>query len=301
MQNILVIVISFVAGLLLRFVNLKGFNLAKFLNIAIVYVSLPSLILLQIPTLEISHKALIPVAMAWVMTAVTASLILVLSKVYSFKPKETGSLLLVGVLGNTSFLGVPLIELFYGKDYTVYALLYDQLGSFIILATYGSVVIAYYGEDAKVDIKHIIRKVIAFPPFVSLVVAFALRGVQYPETVLYLLKILSSTLIPFALISVGYRLRFSVPLDERKPLYSAIFVKTVFAPLVAIALCLMFSDFDTVAKVSVLEAGMGPMITAAIMANLAGLSPRLTNAVTGYGILFSFVTLPIFYLIIDRL
>jgi predicted permease len=39
-----------------------------------------------------------------------------------------------------------------------------------------------------------------------------------------------------------------------------------------------------------MEAGMAPMITAGAMASLAGLAPRLSAAIVGYGILVSFFT-----------
>jgi hypothetical protein len=35
---------------------------------------------------------------------------------------------------------------------------------------------------------------------------------------------------------------------------------------------------------------MAPMITAGAIASMAGLAPRLSSAIVGYGILFSFIT-----------
>ncbi|MFC2073234.1 hypothetical protein ACFLRS_00090 [Campylobacterota bacterium] len=42
-------------------------------------------------------------------------------------------------------------------------------------------------------------------------------------------------------------------------------------------------------SVSIMEAGMAPMITAGAMASLSGLSPRLSSAIVGYSILISFL------------
>ena len=299
MQNILIISISFILGTILKFVKFKSINIAKILNTLIIYVSLPSLILLNIPSLEISSDTLTPILLPWAVTFITSITTLLIAKRYNFDKKVTGSLLLVGVLGNTSFLGVPMIELFFGKHYITYALLYDQLGSFIILSTYGSVVAAIYSESSSFDIKIIIKKIAKFPPFISLLISFLIRGVHYNHFIISVLTDLSSTLVPFALISVGYQLHLKIDKSDRMPFFTAIFIKTIFSPLVALALCLYFTDMNTIAKVSVLEAGMGPMITAAIMANIAGLSPKLTNAIVGYGILFSFFTLPLFYLLLQ--
>ncbi len=301
MNNILIIAVSFLLGFMLKFVKFGRFNFAKTLNILIVYISLPSLILLKIPYLHISNDTLAPIVLPWVITFITSILVLLIAKKYNLKKEETGSLLLVGILGNTSFLGVPVIQLFFGESYVPYALIYDQLGSFLILSTYGSVVVALYSQNSIFDIKEIAKKVILFPPFLSLIVAFIIRGIQYNSTIIFLLQNLSSTLVPFALLSVGYQLHLKVPKHERKALFIAILTKTVFAPLIALIICLIFTNMNNIVKVSILEAGMGPMITAGIMANLANLAPRLTNAIVGYGILFSLITLPVFYIIILKI
>ncbi len=296
MQNITVILFFFAVGVGLRFV--RDINIAKFLNIGIIYISLPALVLYKIPTLHISSKTLTPVILPWVMAFILPFVVIFFSKKYSLLKKETGSLLLVSVLGNTSFLGVPLIELFYGGNYVPYALLYDQLGSFLILSTYGSLIAGIYGTNKNINFLNIVKKIIFFPPFLSLLLAFFLKDFWVHQAFKTVLNPLSSTLVPFALMSVGCQLRFKVPYSERKALLIAIFIKTVISPAIALILCLIFTDMSMIVKTSILEAGMGPMITAGIMASLAGLKPSLTNAIVGYGILFSFITLPVFYTIL---
>jgi len=44
------------------------------------------------------------------------------------------------------------------------------------------------------------------------------------------------------------------------------------------------------ANVSIMEASMAPMITAAAVASMAGLAPRLSSAIVGYGIILSLGT-----------
>ncbi len=48
-------------------------------------------------------------------------------------------------------------------------------------------------------------------------------------------------------------------------------------------------------QVSIFEAGMPPMVSAGVLAILANLSPALTAALVGIGIVLSFATLPILY------
>ena len=294
------IALFFVFGIFLRFFDLKQIHLAKLLNMGIIYISLPALILYKIPSIRVSSDTLSVLAMPWILALILPAIVILFSKKFNLSKKETGSLLLVSVLGNTSFLGVPLIGMFYGETYIPYALIYDQLGSFLILSTYGSIVVSIYSATGSFDIRIIIKKILLFPPFLALVVAFFLQNSDMDKIFEWILKPLSLTLVPFALMSVGYQLRFQVPKDERKALIIAIIIKTVISPLLALLISLLFFNFDTITKVAILEAGMGPMITAGIMANLAGLKPRLTNAIVGYGILFSFITLPLFYTILSN-
>lgn len=301
MNSITAITLFFLFGIFLRVFDIKKFHLAKLLNMAIIYISLPSLILYKIPTIRVSYDTLIVLVMPWSLAFILSFIVILFSKRFTLSKKETGSLLLVAVLGNTSFLGVPLIGMFYGETYVPYALLYDQLGSFLILSTYGSVVTAIYSSNSNFHIKTIIKKIVLFPPFLALMIAFSLHNSSITQLFEWILKPLSSTLVPFALMSVGYQLKFKVPQDDRKALIIAILIKTIISPIIALLISLAFFNFDTITKVAILEAGMGPMITAGIMANLANLKPRLTNAIVGYGILFSFITLPIFYKILSYL
>lgn len=94
------------------------------------------------------------------------------------------------------------------------------------------------------------------------------------------------------------QLEFKLPKDELKPFGVALCVKLLIAPLIAVVLCYLFSWDTLAAKVSILEAAMAPMITAAAMASMAGLAPRLSSVIVGYGVIFSFLTSYFFYLLI---
>jgi predicted permease len=105
------------------------------------------------------------------------------------------------------------------------------------------------------------------------------------------------TIVPLALVAVGLQLQFRLPKDDFKPFGAALFVKLIFAPFVAIIICALFDFQGIIAQVSILEAGMAPMITAGVLASMAGLAPRLSSSIVGYGILASFVTTGFLYLL----
>ena len=106
---------------------------------------------------------------------------------------------------------------------------------------------------------------------------------------------LASTIVPLALVAVGLQLRFKLPLNDLKPFVLALSTKLVLAPIIAIVLCYIFSWENQAALISIMEASMAPMITAAAVASMAGLAPRLSSSIVGYGILLSFLTTWIVY------
>ena len=62
---------------------------------------------------------------------------------------------------------------------------------------------------ASQDWRAAARKLAGFAPSVALVVAFALRPFELPAGLLAILGRLADTLVPLALVSVGFQLRLS--------------------------------------------------------------------------------------------
>ena len=160
----------------------------------------------------------------------------------------------------------------------------------------------YYSNETKVDVKAIAIKILTFPAFVALIVSLLFIGTTFHPVVISVLSSLASTIIPLALVSVGLQLRFKLPREEIKSFFTAIGVKIILAPLMAIGVVYMFSWEGTVANISILQAAMGPMITAGEVASMAGLAPRLSSAIVGYGTIISFLsTWLVFGLLVDSL
>ena len=137
------------------------------LNQFLIYIALPALVLLKIPTIKIDSNVLTPIVISWVVMLSSAVLIIILSKVMIFARDVTGSLLLVAVLGNTSFLGIPMITSYLGQASLPYIVIYDQIGTFLALATYGTLIVSLYTNANGFSIRDMVKKVITFPPFIA--------------------------------------------------------------------------------------------------------------------------------------
>jgi len=210
----------------------------------------------------------------------------------------TGALLLLVPLGNTSFLGIPMVKAFFGESGIPYAIFYDQFGSFLALTTYGTAILAYYGGDEKPKLKNIVWRTITFPPFIALLSAIlVLKGFSYsyPAAAKTLLISLAATLVPIVMVAIGFQLTVKLSSSVIKPLCAGLLIKLVIAPATALLICAILNLDSQAVRVSVFEAGMPPMVSAGALAIIGGLSPRLTAALVGFGVIMSFVTLPILY------
>ncbi len=288
MENFLLIFVCLAFGYALSRADVFAQNAPIVLNQFIIYISLPAMILLEIPHLHLSSDLLIPVVVAWIVMGMSAAFILLISKVLHFSKEITGALLLVGVLGNTSFVGIPVVEAYLGESALPYVLIYDQLGSFIALSTYATVVSIYYTSHGTINASAIFKKIITFPPFMALLFSLAFLGTQWHPALEHTLEALSNTIVPLALVSVGISLRLKLSREDFAPFSAALFVKILLAPLVAFGSVALLDAKSLAADVSILESAMGPMITAGAVAIMAGLAPRLTAAIVGYGTIIAF-------------
>lgn len=187
-------------------------------------------------------------------------------------------------------MGIPIINAYMGESALPYVLVYDQLGTFIALATYGTFIASYYASKDNLTLKIITYKVITFPPFIALIISLFLMGVEYNEILAKVLNSFANTIVPVALVAVGLQLQLKLPGHEIKPFGISLIIKLIIAPFLAFLICFIFDWHTQSAIVSILEAGMAPMITAGAIASMAGLAPRLSSAIVGYGILLSFFT-----------
>lgn len=299
MENFIIIILAISIGYIIRRINVFSKDAPIILNQFIIYISLPAMILLQIPKLTLSIDTIIPIIVSWIVMILSAILILFLSKMFNFSKDVVGCIMLLAVLGNTSFLGIPVVTSYMGNGAIPYILVYDQLGNFIALATYGTFVANYYSSNSKVTFKLITFKVITFPPFIALVIGLILMGTQFNQITTKILESFSATIIPLALVSVGLQLQLKLLKDEIKPFSLAIIIKLIIAPIIAIIVCQIFGWNSTASTVSIMEAGMSAMITAAAIATMANLAPKLSAAIVGYGTIISLFTTSVLYFFIS--
>jgi predicted permease len=301
MENFVLIGGFVLLGMLFR--RLKDFpkDSAQVLNMFALYVSLPALILLKVPRIVFSREVVIAAVIPWGMLLFSAGLVFLAARLRRWERSTTGVLLLVVPMGNTSFLGVPMIQTFFGAAGLPSLIIYDQLGTMMIMGTYGSIILALYGRESALDFSGMARKTLLFPPTIALMLGLVARSWPYPEKLAQALQNIALTLVPVVMTAIGLQLRLRVPPKVVAPLGFGLAVKLLVAPLSALLVCRLSGLSGMVVDVSILEAAMPPMVTAGALAVIAGLDADLAAALIGIGIVLSFGTLPAIYWLVKMM
>lgn len=298
MENFIQIALFIGLGFVFRRIKAFPDQTAQVLNMFALYVALPAVILLKVPQLEFSSEMIVPALVPWAMLALSSVLVLVAGKRFRWSRETTGVLLLIVPIGNTSFMGVPMVNAFFGENGIPYLIIYDQIGTMFIFAVYGSIVLAMFGREGAVNIAEVARRALLFPPTLALFVGLLLRFWSYPDPVVNGLQDLSGMLTPLVMTAIGFQLRIRLSPAVLRPLGFGLAIKLIIAPLVALLGCRLLGLNSLAADIAIFEAGMPPMVTAGALAIAAGMLPELAAALVSLGMALAFVTLPVLYYLI---
>lgn len=295
MENFVLIAVFVTVGMLFRRIEAFPPQTVQVLNMFALYVSLPAVILLKVPQIQLSGEALVPILVAWGALFLSALLIITAARIFTWPRSAIGVLLLVVPLGNTSFMGVPIITAFFGEAGLRHLIVYDQFGTMLIFATYGSLILALYGKEGSISLRSVARRILLFPPSVALVIGLALLPWHYPLLAERLLQATAATLTPLVMTAIGFQISFRLKPALHAPLFFGLGLKLILAPVVALCICRLLETRGLAVDVAILEAGMPPMVTAGALAVVAGMDAELSAALVGLGLVLAFATLPLMY------
>jgi predicted permease len=291
LNNLILLVLCFVAGVFLHRFNRMPASTPAVLSSFIIHVSFPALILLSVHDLKISGDVGLMAAMAWILFAMSAGFFWLVGRWMNWARPTVGALILTGGLSNTSYVGLPMIEAYYGHQGIASGIIVDQLGSFLVLSTLGITFAGIY-SSGRPKVSEMAMRVLRFPPFIALIIALLLLPMHYPEWMSLVLKRMGDTLAPLALLSVGFQLRLGHLAGNGKKLAVGLGFKLVLAPLVLFLLYVpLLGAHGQAIQITLFEAAMPPMITAAILATEHDLDSPFATLMVAVGLVISFVTL----------
>ena len=178
-----------------------------------------------------------------------------------------------------------MVMAFFGEAGIPHLILYDQIGTMLIFATYGAVILSVYSGERS-DLSTILKRALFFPPTTALLVGLALRNWSYPPVVVNTLLVMTA---------IGFQMKLRLQRTTLEPLGVGLAIKLLIAPLAALVVLRLCGLHSLAADISIFEAGMPPMVTACALAAAAGMGVELAVAMAGLGIMLAFVSLPLLY------
>ncbi|MDB5274413.1 MAG: Transporter [Chitinophagaceae bacterium] len=300
MDQFILLFLCLLIGLVLQWSKAFPANAHLTLNQFILNVSLPAIALYYIPGIKVDATLLFPIGVAWITFAGSFLFFSTLSKLFSWSKSLTGCLIITAGLGNTSFIGFPVIETLYGKEGLKTAVILDQTGSFLVMATFGIATAAYFSRGVNSNAMDLLKKIVAFPPFIAFLIALLMIPLhwQFEGSAKFVLERLGSIITPLALVSVGLQLKFDRNSLHWNYLGLGLLYKLMITPaLIYFIYVILLKGSGLVVEVCLMEAAMASMITATIVSSSYGLKPRLSSMMIGFGIPLSALTLLFWYMI----
>lgn len=298
---------------------------AKVLGTYIIYVALPALVLLHVHDLSFESSLLFAALMPHGVFAVSFIVFRLLGTWLAWDKRTIVCLTLTAGLGNTSFVGIPMIQAFFGQAHVGTGILIDQAGSFLCLSTSGILYLIFessrsgdsgFSSDSgqtaqKNRLQSVLTRIITFPPFIALIVALVLRWLDYNHIMREVLTSIGSTLTPVAMVAVGFQIRFTFISGRLKHLTWGLIFRLLLSPALVAILALavnggllhnglvlegpILGTLPAAFQVTIFEAAMPPMITAGILCIEYDMDPDLAGLMLGLGIPISFITLPLMH------
>lgn len=298
MSNFVVIFVFLGMGLLTQYILRPSIKLSLRLNQLTINIILPAVILMVLPKQNLNTSFLLPALIPWLLILISTFITLAIAKKYNWDKPTTGALLLMTGLGNTSYLGFPMVSSFLGSEYLKYAIIYDQIGNFIPLAIYGTAVISIFGSNRReTSLLHVTSTIIKFPPFLTLILVLAFKWLnielRFPEHLQLTLNSIAILLTPTTMFIIG--LNFSPKIDRKHHLAFCygLSLKMLIMPIVALSIGLSVSNNQAAIIATSFEAAMPPMVTAAALALAANMQGKLCSSMVGIGLILSFFSLPL--------
>ncbi len=298
MANFLLIFICICAGIFFRKYRSLPKDAHKGINAWIINIALPAVSFKYLPHITLTKELLFPMIspiIIWVFGWLYISFYASRNKTMSDATR--GGLKLTGLLSNTSFVGFPLIMAYFTEKEIGIAIICDQI-TFALLSTLGIIVAIRSSKNQKLEMSMVAKKVLTFPPIWGFVLALTLPKIIDLAPLDPFFDKLASTVGPLALFSIGLQLKFGGWLGEIKHISFTLLYKLMLAPIIVTIFAILLGLKGMIPKIAIFEAAMPTLLTSGIVADQYNLNPKLANLVIGIGIVLSFLTTGLWWLVL---
>jgi predicted permease len=298
--NFLLIAACILAGFLLRKSGKLPQDPHKAINAWLIHLALPAISFKYLPHIVWSSALLLPL-LAPVLVFVAGFIYVKLyTRQRPMDQQTTGGLILMACLGNTGFIGFPLVTAYFGEQQIGNAVICDQ-STVLLFSTIGAVIAVKSSGTGGVVFSDILKRLLRFPPLIGCALALTLPRLVDLTALEPFFSAIAATTAPLALFSVGMQLKFDGERQNGSVVSSILFYKLILAPALALAAILLLEGKGLAAQVSVFQMGMPSLLSAAVIANECNLNPPLVNRIVGVGIVVSLATSGVWFFIVKAL
>ncbi len=276
------------------------------LNSLVLNVTLPALVVLGLVRAPaLSPRLGLPV-LALVLAEIAAFGVLYgLGRLLALPAKIRGALLLIGVFGNTGFIGYPLTLALFPTQFPA-AILLDQFGMSLPMYLLAAVVGPRFNETGSGAHKEVLGRFFRSPIFLGAIVGLALHALALPPAVARLpllhglglvfmqcLGYLGQGTTPLVLLALGVALRPGAALKQPGALALACTVKLLLSPLIVWALCRVLGIHGELRADTLLETAMPTAVVASVLAGQNDLEGDFAVGVVFATTVLSALTIPL--------
>lgn len=205
------------------------------------------------------------------------------------------ALMVSGMIGNTFYVGVPVLTFLYGPDASRYAAFNDMLMTVPLMWSLGVWICTRLGPPESANLHPPIwRLMLGIAPIWAFVAGFLLHvsGLVF-EPLIHASRMIGQATIPVMMFVLG----LSIPWRELRPsvaVLSATAVKIILMPLmVSVVAAMLYRHPVEAQQAAVIEAGMPTMMSALILSDRFHLDTEAAALLIGWTTLLYWLSLPV--------
>ncbi|RIE08011.1 AEC family transporter [Candidatus Cryosericum hinesii] len=247
MSPVFTLVLIVAVGILLRRLHVLSLQDATSIRKFVFNVSLPALTFISLYSNPIPVKAL------WIIPGV---IIIQVVGYLTFRlvPMRYREMIFSGFLGNTEFMGYPVVQAILGQGALPLAVIYVQTHSFMVISTW-----------IHKNLRNFIN-----PPLVAMLLALILKRVALPQFFTDACQLVGNSTSPLAMLFVG----LNVDLDFNWSSLIPAAIKLALVPAMALALTLILPVAGDIRSAFILQSAMPTMAASVVYGAEIGLDVK---------------------------
>jgi predicted permease len=202
------------------------------------------------------------------------------SRLLGLSRPQTGALVVVVVLANTGYLGIPLCAALLGTGDLGPAIAFDTVVSGPMFYGVGFAIGAAFGATAGETSGERLRSFLRNPPLVAVVAAFVAPDALAPEVLVDIAEVLAFAVLPVGFFILGVNLATEAedgalvfPPPFSRPVAAAVSLRLLVAPALMLGLSAATVD---VPDAYLVQAAMPSGINSLVIAHAYGLDLKIT-------------------------